>query len=120
MRIAHIENNEIVQVSIAPDDAVLSENCMLESDAVAQGYTYRRNNPSRKIWPSKADFWNEFTMQEKITLAASTSDMVKYFFAELTIWDGEVWSDDARVIQGLDLLQSLQLITAERRAEIIN
>jgi len=74
---------------------------------------------ARKVWNSRVEFWNEFTVQEKIAIAASTNDMVKYFFAELTIWNGEVWSDDPRVQQGLDLLVAEQIITPQRRADIL-
>jgi len=74
---------------------------------------------ARKVWNSRVEFWNAFTVQEKIAIAASTNDMVKYFFAELTIWNGEVWSDDPRVQQGLDLLVAEQIITPQRRADIL-
>lgn len=74
---------------------------------------------ARKVWNSRVEFWNAFTMQEKIAIATSTNDMVKFFFAELTIWNGEVWSDDPRVQQGLDLLVAEQIITPQRRADIL-
>lgn len=74
----------------------------------------------RKVWNSRVEFWNTFTVQEKIAIASSTNDMVKYFFAELTIWNGEVWSDDPRVQQGLDLLVNEQIITSERKQQILS
>jgi len=40
-RIAHIEGTTIVNVSLAEDDAPLAPNTMLESDALAAGYTYQ-------------------------------------------------------------------------------
>lgn len=74
---------------------------------------------ARKVWNSRVEFWNSFNQQEKIAIAASTNDMVKFFFAELTIWNGEVWSDDPRVQQGLTLLVNEQIITAQRKMEIL-
>jgi hypothetical protein len=43
-RIAHIDGTKIVNVSLATHDAPLSPNTMLESDALAAGYTYRTVN----------------------------------------------------------------------------
>jgi hypothetical protein len=40
-RIAHIDGTTIVNVSLADDDEPLAPNRMLESDALAAGYTYR-------------------------------------------------------------------------------
>lgn len=119
-RIAHIQNNEIVSVSIADDNWIIPEGCMLESAAISLGYPFKKVEQKNKIWLSRVEFWNEFTMQEKIAIASSTSDMVKFFFAELTIWNGEVWSDDPRVQQGLDLLVSEQIITSERKQQILS
>lgn len=38
-RIAHIEGNQIVNVSLAADDAPLAPGTMLEADAIGAGYT---------------------------------------------------------------------------------
>lgn len=118
-RIAHIENNQIVQVSIAADDWILPANCMLESDALMQGIHYKPKDASHRVWNSRVEFWNEFTMQEKIAIAASTNDMIKYFFAELTIWSGEIWSNDERVVQGMNILVAENIITQQRCNEIL-
>lgn len=40
-RIAHISGTKITNVSLAADDAPLALNTMLESDALAAGYTYQ-------------------------------------------------------------------------------
>lgn len=119
-RIAHIENNKIVSVSIADDDWQMPANCMLESQAIALGLEYHYANSDRKIWPSRAEFWNEFELGEKIAISNSSNEMVKYFLTELSIWNGEVWSDDAKVVQGLNVLVAEQLLTQERKEQILN
>lgn len=40
-RIAHIDGTTIINVSLAFNDAPLAPNTMLESDALAAGYTYK-------------------------------------------------------------------------------
>jgi len=40
-RIAHINGTTITNVSLAADDAPLAPNTMLESEALAAGYTYQ-------------------------------------------------------------------------------
>jgi hypothetical protein len=117
-RVAKIENNEIESVSLADDDWALPSGYMLESDALALGYPYKQHQQFR-TWPTKTEFWNEFTMQEKIAIANSTNEMVKFFFAELMIWTGEVWSNDERVVQGMNLLVTEQIITQQRCDEIL-
>jgi hypothetical protein len=37
----------------------------------------------------------------------------------MSSWDGEVWSDDPRVIAGLDALELNEIIDEDRRAEIL-
>jgi hypothetical protein len=117
-RIAQIENNEIASVSLADDNWVMPQGYMLESDALALGYTYKQYQRF-KTWLTKTEFWNEFTMQEKIAIANSPNEMVKFFFAELMIWTGEVWSSDDRVIQGLNLLVTENIITQQKCDEIL-
>lgn len=117
-RIAQIENNEIVSVSLADDEWVLPSGYMLESDAITLGYPYKQYQQFR-IWITKTEFWNEFTMQEKIAITNSPNEMVKFFFAELMIWTGEVWSNDERVVQGLNLLVTENIISQQRYTEII-
>lgn len=41
-RIAHIENNEIVNVSLADDDSPIRLGCMLESEAIELGIPYKQ------------------------------------------------------------------------------
>ena len=55
-RIAHIDGNTIVNVSLAADDAPLAPNTMLESDAIAAGYTYKTKNEPPPIVVSMRSF----------------------------------------------------------------
>ena len=117
-RIAHIEGNLIVNVSLAEDDAPLAPNTMLESDALAAGYTYKPAS-TQKVWLTVADFWAEFTSSEQIVIIDSTDSNIRLLLEALRMWRGEVWSDDPRVTNGLDALVAAGIITTERRQEII-
>jgi len=55
-RIAHIDGTTIVNVSLAKDDAPLAPNTMLESDALAAGYTYKAKNEPPPIVVSMRSF----------------------------------------------------------------
>lgn len=55
-RIAHIDGTTIVNVSLAADDAPLAPNTMLESDALAAGYTYKVTDKTSAIVVSMRSF----------------------------------------------------------------
>ena len=55
-RIAHIEGTTITNVSLAPNDAPLAPNTMLESDALAAGYTYKSTTETQPIVVSMRSF----------------------------------------------------------------
>lgn len=118
-RIAHIQNNEIASVSLADDDWQLPVDCMLESDAIAAGLAYKQPDIQHKTWPSRVEFWNEFTIDEKVIITNHTNAMIKYFLTELSIWNSQVWSNDEKVVEALDLLELQQCITAERKQQIL-
>lgn len=119
-RIAHIENGHIVNVSLSADDAVLTPGTMLESKAIEQGIP-RFVAPSevRKIWPDKSKFWDEFTADEKALILTSEHSGIKVLWSDLTMWPGEVWSDDARIQQGLSGLVAVKILTESRKTEIL-
>jgi hypothetical protein len=117
-RIAQIVDNTIYNVSLAEDDWIIPDGFMLESDAIKLGIPYSKKTSGRKIWNNKTDFWNEFSIQEKIIISNSNNQMLKFFLTELSIWDGEVWSDDERVITGLNILLSENIISQERIIQI--
>ena len=55
-RIAHIDGTTITNVSLAKDDALLAPNTMLESDALAAGYTYKVTDKTSAIVVSMRSF----------------------------------------------------------------
>lgn len=71
-RIAYIQNNYIVNVSIAEDDYVLANDGtqMLESDALEQGYAWK---------PQESDYAGTFLVQpENFRLATSKEDEAEF------------------------------------------
>ncbi len=76
----------------------------------------RRNNAY--VWPSRAEFWEEFEQSEKIAILASESMTVKSLLVELQMWHGEVVASDPRIQNGLAFLVSLNIITETRANEI--
>jgi hypothetical protein len=75
--------------------------------------------PEFKIWANVQSFMIEFTMLEKAAIALSTDQTIAALRLELSTWLSEVYSNDQRVIAGLDKLVELQIITETRRTEII-
>lgn len=78
---------------------------------------------ARKVWTDAGAFWAEFTPTEKAAIVTSEVTGIKVLYAELTMWRGEVWSDDpaggGRVIQGLDALIAAGILTEQRKTEIL-
>jgi hypothetical protein len=75
---------------------------------------------TRKVWKDKADFWNEFSNSEKLAIMDSTIPDIRLLDRQLVVWSGEIWSDDARVLNGLDALVTAAIITNQRKAEILS
>jgi len=74
---------------------------------------------SRKIWPDKSKFWEEFTPTEKAAILTSEHSGIKVLWSDLTMWPGEVWSDDSRIQQGLSGLVAVKILTESRKTEIL-
>jgi hypothetical protein len=74
---------------------------------------------SRKIWPDKSKFWNEFTLTEKAAILISDHSGIKVLWSDLTMWPGEVWSDDSRIQQGLSGLVAVKILTESRKTQIL-
>jgi hypothetical protein len=74
---------------------------------------------ARKVWPTVAEFWGEFSDADKLAILASDIGGIILLREELRMWRGEVWSDDERVQQGLGGLVAVGILTTERREEIL-
>lgn len=74
---------------------------------------------SRKIWATKSLFWSEFSELEKVSILTSEHAEVKVLYSELTMWTGEVWSDDPRITTGLSALVNLNILTESRKKQIL-
>jgi hypothetical protein len=74
---------------------------------------------ARKVWPSKAEFWAEFTPSEQEAIAACEVPGIKRLVITMSVHSGEMWSDADQVVDGLNALVTVGIISAERRAVII-
>jgi hypothetical protein len=74
---------------------------------------------SVKSWPSKSEFWSEFTPQEKAAIITSSDIGIRMLDKELTMWTATVRSDDQRIITGLSALESAGIISTARKVEIL-
>lgn len=74
---------------------------------------------ARKVWTTASDYLLEFTFEEMVQISLSTNPTIAGLRLLLTVWIGEVWSDDVRVLSGLDALEATGIITSERRQAIL-
>ena len=74
---------------------------------------------SRKHWPNVQSFMAEFLSEETHAIANSTIPEVITSRFLLSTWLGHVVSNDPRIVQGLDILLHVGIITNERRQQII-
>ncbi len=118
-RIAHIQNGYIVNISLAQDDAPLQPSTMLESDAIAAGYTWEPVPVPPPQWDNTQAFMAAFTMQEKAAIALSTDPTIAALRLELTTWLSSVPANSPAVLTGLDKLVELQILTPQRKTEIL-
>ena len=118
-RIAHIEDGYIVNVSLAKEGAELKPGTMLESDAIAQGYSWRPITEAKR-WQNVQEFMAEFTMPEKGAIALSMDPTIAAMRLELTTWLSEVHADDPRVVAGISRIVELGIITPERKNTILS
>lgn len=77
------------------------------------------DKPDYKIWSNAQTFMAEFTTDEKAGIANSTDTTVAALRLEISTWFSQVYSNDPRVIAGLNKLVELDIITEARKAEII-
>lgn len=74
---------------------------------------------ARKTWPNAAAFLAEFSMPELAAISLSTDPTIAAMRLLLASWPSDVWSDDPRIVGGLDQLVTVGIITSERRAAIV-
>lgn len=74
---------------------------------------------ARKIWPTVADFYAEFTPTEKYLIQSSAIPSIVVARGDLAMWRGDVWSDNPDVLAGLNAMVKAKILTAARRAEIL-
>jgi hypothetical protein len=60
-----------------------------------------------------------FTMQEKAAIALSTDPTIAALRLELTTWLSSVPANSPAVLTGLDKLVELQILTPQRKTEIL-
>lgn len=72
-----------------------------------------------KQWPNVQSFMADFLPEEIHAIANSTIPEVITSRFLLSTWLGLVVSNDPRIVQGLDILLHVGIITNERRQQII-
>ncbi len=75
--------------------------------------------PDYKIWSNVQEFMAEFTMSEKAAMALSTDPTIAALRLELSAWLSAVHSNDSRVVLGLTKLVELDIVTDQRKTEIL-
>lgn len=110
--IAEWRHQTLVKPTQAQLDAVASQ-------AEEQEASEDLAESSRKIWPTVADFYAEFTSTEKYAIQSSNVPAIVVARGDLAMWRGDVWSDNAGVLAGLDAMVKAKILTAARRAEIL-
>jgi hypothetical protein len=74
---------------------------------------------ARKIWQDSAHFLESFSLAETAAISISSDATIAALRLILATWGNEIWSDDARIVAGLDALVAAQIITTQRREAII-
>ena len=76
--------------------------------------------PEGKWWPNAAAFLAELDENELFAIHSSQVPLVIQLLMTLLAWTDEVWSSDQRILMGLNALVSLQILTPERRQQILS
>jgi hypothetical protein len=109
----------------APAGQVADPLLVWHADRVERDWSLREMTPdelaaaARKIWPDTAHFWDEFTTGEAESIAMSAHPAVRRLSMTLATWRAVLHSDDPRVSGGLQLLESVGILTPARRAAIL-
>ena len=95
-----------------------SEESFRNSEAPVR--TWREQEiEGRKIWENNTLYLQEFMLEEMAAISLSTNPTIAALRLLLASWNGEVWSDDPRVVAGLDAIEAAGIINSERRSEIL-
>lgn len=95
------------------------------SDRVERNWTLRSMTAeelaasTRKIWSDTGAFLAEFTESEQEDIAMSADPVVGRLRLMLSAWRGRLFSDNPRVAGGLSYLESIDIITPQRRTAIL-
>ena len=74
---------------------------------------------ARKVWPNAAMFLAEFSMPELAAIELSLDPTIAALRLLLASWPADIYSDDPRIIGGLDALVSAEIIDEARWAWIV-
>jgi hypothetical protein len=74
----------------------------------------------QKIWPNVQQFMAEFSMSEKAAMALSTDPTIAALRLELSAWLSSVHANDSRVVLGVNKLVELNILTEQRKTEILD
>lgn len=74
---------------------------------------------SARTWPTKTEFWAEFTDAEKLSILDSALPQIRLLDKELTMWSGSIVSTDARIIAGMAALVTAGVLTEARSTSIL-
>lgn len=75
---------------------------------------------ARKVWKTSGDYLTEFTFEEMAAISLSQNPTIAALRLLLASWAGEVWSDDPRVLTGIQALITQGIITQARADEILS
>jgi len=111
---------KLPEPDVSPSE-IAEPNLVWFDDRVERQWTVRARTPEElvKIWANAQAFMAEFTDDEKAGIANSTDTTVAALRLEISTWFSQVYSNDPRVIAGLDKLVELDIITEARKTEII-
>jgi hypothetical protein len=111
---------KLPEPDVSPTE-IAEPNLVWFDDRVERQWTVRARTPEElvKIWSNAQTFMAEFTTDEKAGIANSTDTTVAALRLEISTWFSQVFSNDPRVIAGLDKLVELDIITEARKEEIV-
>lgn len=81
-------------------------------------------NSSRKIWKNGSDFLEEFMidgdLSKIIQIQTSSNPVIIALRFILSVWKDEIWSDDSRIVMGMNALVSDGIISEEEKTFILS